>query len=484
MPTRVLTTARARRSGPNPAAAWNAIRDRLVAGWMWPVITIVAAACGVGLVYLPPLLIAGAIIGIGCMAVVLVRPYFGLVAYTITFLIRPGELMPVLEHLHVERLIGLITIFSMTMETWRRTGKIFVDVSTQTKWLVAFVLTAFATIPISFWPGLSRERAVDIFKILMFYFMILKLIDTRARLQTIIWVYMLCLLYLSCYSLKEYYSGNLMFAQGIERVVGVNSLLGDPNQLGTTMAVTFTLLIVMLGGTTGFGARLLVLAGALTCVWSMSLTGSRASTLGFLTALTTLWWRGKHRFFTAIIGIILLAGAFSVLPEQYKERYSTIGDQEIDESSQGRIDAWKAGVRMVVDRPILGVGVGAFGVAHALAYSEGGNWLQPHSLYVQVPSEVGFLGAFFYFGYIFQMIQLNRRTLKTLRRDRPGWRFEMSLLQGMHAGLLCLITSGIFGHSMLRETWYIYGAFGLAIYRLHIDLPPEPAGMTPPPRAT
>lgn len=452
-----------------------ALVERIAAGWIWIAMVVLAVGCGVALVYLPPLLIAGAIIGAGCVTVVLVRPYVGLVAYTITFLIRPGELMPVLEHLHVERLIGLITIFSMTMETWRRTGKIFIDVSTQTKWLVAFVLAAFASIPVSFWPGLSMERAIDIFKIVMFYFMILHLIDTRERLQIIIWVYMLCIVYLSCYSLKEYYSGNLMFAQGIERVVGVNSTLGDPNQLGTTMAVTFTLLAVMLGSTSSLWPRLIAAFGALTCVWSLSLTGSRSSTLGFLMALATLWWRGRHRFFTAILGVVLLAGVYTTLPPQYKERYSTIGDKEIDESSQGRIDAWKAGLHMMSDRPILGVGVGAFGVAHALAYSEAGNWLQPHSLYIQVPAEVGFVGAFFYFGYIVQMILLNRRTLHALKATRPGWRFESVLLQGMHAGLLCLIVSGIFGHSMLRETWYIYGAFGLAVHRLHVDLPPESA---------
>lgn len=468
--------ARALPGRPAPVAGGGpvaALGELLTSGafWLWCGIALVCAAVGVAIVHLNPLLIVGGILGLGFMTLIVTRPYLGLVVYTITFLIRPGELMPALEKLHVERLIGAVTILTLLVTNYRATGRVFMDTTRQTKWLIGFWLAAFCSIPMSFWPGLSVERAVDVLKILMFYFMIVHIVDTRERLRTLVWVYILCIVYLACSSLKAYYSGELLFAQGIERVVGVNSTLGDPNTLGTTMAITFALVALMWPGDSRLWARLVSVFGAVTCVWSLSLTGSRASTLGFVTALIALWWKAKHRFLVALVGVTIFVGVFALLPSQYKQRYETIGSGELDDSSLGRIDAWKAGARMISDRPLFGVGLGCFGVAHAKAYSVAGNWLQPHSLYVQVPSEIGLVGAVAYFGFLFHIFRLNRRTARMLRDLRPDWKFERALLEAMFAGLCCLLVSGIFGHSMLRETWYIYAALGLAVHRLHVDLP-------------
>lgn len=481
--TRLLEARPAPAAGGGfPAAAGELLTSG--AFWAWTLMLLLAAAVGVALVHLNPLLIVGGILGLGFVTLIVSRPYLGLIVYTITFLIRPGELMPALENLHVERIIGLVTILTLLITNYKATQRVFMDTTTQTKWLVGFWLASFCSIPMSFWPGLSVERAIDVLKILMFYFMIVHIVNSRERLRTLVWVYIICIIYLACSSLKAYYSGQLLYAQGIERVIGVNSTLGDPNTLGTTMAVTFALVALMWPGDNRLWARLVSIFGALTCVWSLSLTGSRASTLGFVTALIALWWKAKHRFLVALVGVTVFIGVFAILPSQYKQRYETIGSGELDDSSKGRIDAWKAGARMIADRPLFGVGLGCFGVAHAQAYSEKGNWLQPHSLYVQVPSELGLVGAVAYFGFLFQMFRLNRRTARLLKDLRPGWHFERALLEAMFAGLCCLLVSGIFGHSMLRETWYIYAALGLAVHRLHTDLPLQIAVVGPggPPR--
>jgi O-antigen ligase len=129
---------------------------------------------------------------------------------------------------------------------------------------------------------------------------------------------------------------------------------------------------------------------------------------------------------------------------------------------------------MVADRPLTGVGVHCFGAANAYTYSTGRpSWLESHSLYVQVPAEMGLIGAFAFFSFMFAFLRLNRRASRQLAGEDDDWDFERALIQGMFAGYVALLFTGIFGHSMMRETWYLYAALGLATLRIYVDARPD-----------
>jgi O-antigen ligase len=171
----------------------------------------------------------------------------------------------------------------------------------------------------------------------------------------------------------------------------------------------------------------------------------------------------------------------AILPDQYKERYSSITRSEIDASSQGRVDAWRTGLRMFVDRPLFGVGIGCFGVAHGTEYSRG-NWLEAHSLYVQIVAEIGLVGTIAFLLLLHEMLRLNRRTSRRLLARGPDAAFEVRVLDAMAAGFVVLLVSGIFGHSLTRETWYVFAAAGIAILRIDArsaaTAEPQPARAT------
>ena len=65
-----------------------------------------------------------------------------------------------------------------------------------------------------------------------------------------------------------------------------------------------------------------------------------------------------------------------------------------DDSSENRIEQWKAGVRMTLANPLLGVGRGEFQF-RAVDY-DGIRGLQPHNTIIQVFAETGILGGMFY----------------------------------------------------------------------------------------
>lgn len=68
----------------------------------------------------------------------------------------------------------------------------------------------------------------------------------------------------------------------------------------------------------------------------------------------------------------------------------------------GRVYAWKAGVAMVADRPLLGVGIGCFVLGWPIyAPSEAGTkWRAAHNTFVNVMGETGLLGLVSFLGFM------------------------------------------------------------------------------------
>jgi probable O-glycosylation ligase (exosortase A-associated) len=433
-------------------------------------------ALGLGLAHFPTLVVLTGAFSILFIAVVVARPFVGLLVYTIVFLLRPGELYPVLAPLHLERVVGTLTLVSIFLEQHRREGRLLLDSSVQTRALFLFVLATSASVPFAFWRKAALDGLVALVKIVGFYLMIVHCVNSTRRLRWWTLIFAALILYIAATSLRSYVAGEYKIAQGIDRAVGVTSAGGDPNNLGTTLAAALPLFLLCATNRSLRGWRVPSALGAAALVVTQMVTGSRASLLGLLAGLFWLWLHTRHRLPLALGGLACFVIADATLPDQYRQRYATITNVEIDASSQGRLQAWTTGMQMFIEHPLAGVGIGCFGAAHGGEYSEGAkkNWLEAHSLYVQVLAETGLLGTIAFFSFVYSMWRLNRRTSRWLLLEGKGLRFEHTLLNAVAAGLVVLLVSGIFGHSLLRVTWYVYGAVGLAILRLHLEN--DPAG--------
>ncbi len=432
-----------------------------------------AAIAGVALVFVEPALVVGSVLAIACVVVIVARPFWGLLLYAALFLLQPGELYPVLAPLHIERVVGAVALAALFLQQQRREGRIFIDGSRQTLLLFLFLMAALASVPFAYWRAEAVGSFVELLKIATFYLLVVHLVDTPQRLRAFLWVFSMLILYIAGTAFVAYLQGSWFYAQGIERAVGRTSAAGDPNQLGTTLAAAIPLFLVLALHRPFGWKRLFFMLGTPLLIATMAITGSRASLLGFLGGMTYLWWVSKRRILVGIFGLLLIGAGFLILPEQYRGRYSSITESGLDESSQGRIAAWKKGVEMVMDRPLCGVGIGCFGTAHALGYSPESqrSYLRAHSLYVQVFAELGVIGALVFFAFLLEFLRLNRRVARTLAAAGERWRLETTVLNGVFAGFVVLLLAGIFGHSLLRRTWYIYAALGLSILRLYLSDP-------------
>jgi O-antigen ligase len=439
---------------------------------------------GFSLVFMRPALVFGLLAGLTGVLVIMARPFWGLLLYTLVYLLRPAEIYPALAVLHLERVLGVVALAAMFFEMARKSGQVLVDRSRQTAWFLAFLGAVLLSIPFSYWTGWATTQFVDMLKVLAFYLMVVHLADTPKRIRVFTWTYLIMVTYIAVSSLRAYYSGQFAFAQGIDRAVGQTSAGGDPNNLGATLASAVPLFILLLRPERGFWRRLLLFLALAAAVWTVVLTGSRSSLLGVLSAFGFLIWISRRRVAWAAVALAVVVVGFVLLPEQYKHRYETIAEAtsgDLDPSSRSRLRVWKAGLHMFLDHPIVGVGAGCFGTAHALSYSPEGDrsWLQAHSLYIQVFAELGILGVVTFFGFVVHYLRLTGRAHALALARGPTWAFPAAVTQAVIGGTVVLLVSGIFGHNLFRSTWYIFAAMGLAVYRLGAVTPEAEAEPVP-----
>jgi probable O-glycosylation ligase (exosortase A-associated) len=459
--------AASRPAGPGREVAREAALGRRVV--YYGVATLLCVVGAAALVMFSPEIAIGLVIASVCGVMVMVRPFWGLLLYTCLFLIRPGELYPALGVLHLERVVGAVTLAGMFFAQQQGGGRLLFDRSRQTGLLMALLGAALLSVPFAYWPRGAGMGFIEMLKLVALYLLIVHLVDSHSRLRIYIWLLSLLTVYIAADAYISYLRGAFFFAQGIDRAVGETSVANNPNQLGTTMAIAIPFFLLLALHRPLRGWRIFFGLSTLLCTVTMMLTGSRASLLGFVAGMGFLWLTSRRRLLVAALALPLLVASFVALPGQYQTRYGSMTSERLDGSSQARVDTWVAGLQMAIDRPLFGVGIHCFGTAHASHYSPENrrNWLESHSLYIQVLAEMGLVGAVTFALLLIEFFRLNRRAARALAGAGERWGLERTVLRGLLVGFVVLIVSGIFGHSLLRYTWYVYAALGLSILRLY-----------------
>lgn len=452
---------------PEPSSAATEMGRRIT---YFVVAAVLSVAAGMSVVYFHPAIVFGAVVA-GLFVLLILRwPFLGLMLYLLIYLLRIGELYPALAPLRSERIVGILTLFSFLFRQIQQHGHIAFDRSKQTRHLLWLQLATFASIPFAYWRLGAWNGSIDFLRIVIFYFLIVQIVDTKERLRKFVFLYSTLIAYIAYLAVYDYLRGAILFAQDIERAIGATSAGGGPNELGATMATTIPLFILLSFHKPLGKWRILFFVGLGLLLFTLVTTGSRSGVLGFLAGIGYLWWRSRNRLVLGVAGLVAVALLFAVMPEQYKGRYETMAENPIEGTGNERLMVWAKGLHMVADRPLFGVGIRCFGTANALGYSGGGrrSYLESHSLYVQVPAELGLIGALAFFGFILETMRLNRRAARAIA-GRPDWQLESIFLTGFQAGIVALLITGVFGHSLMRPTWYLYAAMGIAIVRLYID---------------
>jgi putative inorganic carbon (HCO3(-)) transporter len=236
---------------------------------------------------------------------------------------------------------------------------------------------------------------------------------------------------------------------------------GDPNRLA--MSVIAVLPFALYGAWTARRrwVRVLFLATAVAQLAVIVLTHSRSGSIAAAIAVLLFLVRGRGGLARGGVAAVALAvGLAAFAPETFWQRSRTLTHLDDDESVQGRENAWKVLGVVVEERPLTGVGGGAFLAAwpRYAPLEAGGHRYVAHNLLFEIVGELGVL-AFLVFAAF---------AAWTLWRV---WQAGSDPLVGMEARAIFAALAGYLvcemanGYSM---SWFLYFLFacGLAAARM------------------
>jgi probable O-glycosylation ligase (exosortase A-associated) len=410
-----------------------------------------------------PLYLIGGIIGILGLLAVFKYPFFGFFLYATLYFLRPGERFPGLAPLRLELVFGVLLLAAIAISDALRGARLRFP---QDRVSVAFYAFLGALVVCTFFSEWKSQSATVVFafiKLFIFYYYLAVLVNTEKRFQYAYWFIVVFTTIVGIEAAFNYFTGNFRFNQGVMRTGGATSYGDHANSLAMYMATTIPMLIYLLARYRHRIVRFLCMAMIGICFLTLLITASRGGVLCILAILVCYAWFSRHRLAYIAALVLFSVVTWIALPEQYKNRYGSIASSQIDDSSQGRLDAWKAGLGMFEEKPFVGVGPGVFAAAYLDRH---GLWLYSHSLYIEALAETGILGtATFATLLVLMVLQLGR--MSRVRGAPETRREELQVFaRSGYAIVAGLLVAGVFGHILQRDTWYLLA--GLIVARFNL----------------
>lgn len=447
------------------------------------------AVAGLWWVVQDPLVVAALCLApIGAM-VALRDPFPLCLGFIIFSFFRIHEAYPFLEPLKLPKMLALGTIGVLGVHFFFRRIKPYWR--PELKWLCWFF--AHTTVAMFFSAGKPQAIAywTDTFvKIFIMVFAIAWLTTTPKRFTLAAAGFTLAGIATSVIAISNALQG-IGMVEGTRVTIGREngSVLGDPNDLSLVLLfpLAFAVTLVCTRGV-GFLNRLIGVVGFAVIVWAILCTQSRGGLLGIVSIMGLFGLRViKSKVVLISIGTIGVMGLFAAAGISGRSSGGAGESGMVDESAQGRFNAWECAFWMAVDHPLWGVGIDNFrynyytystmlGTFEGLAKAVNSTWFA-------ALAEGGFVGF-----WLFMMVTVGtvKAAFKVLKR------MDMALAAGvavppaafamaaaMPAGMLSFIASGSFLTQAFTWPLYINVALTVAVAHYATTLGIDVDGQTP-----
>lgn len=250
----------------------------------------------------------------------------------------------------------------------------------------------------------AHQVLITMLKIFIFFIMALFCISDIKKLRFFYMVLPLVVLYLTYWANMKYLSGNFFLRlKGPTDEFG-NGIYSDENNFAMVFVCGIPFLFYLGWYFKRWYLRYTTWI-AIPFVWhAIFLTASRGGLLGaaFVSLLSAI--KSPKR----ALGVLLIPAFLFAYSWQggsiLKARAKTIEKYGQESSAMSRIQAWKAGVKMILRHPLTGVGVASFGQAYP--YFADSKPRVAHNTFIQIAAESGIFAGIFYVLVIFYALTI------------------------------------------------------------------------------
>jgi O-antigen ligase len=318
--------------------------------------------------------------------------YLPLYAFTLLFIGRLHELVPVLESMRLVLVVSLAATASALLIA--RTSKhVRIWNEREVRLVLSLYVLAVLLAPFSVWPGVTLAFITrPFFLVVLFFLLIVTVAASRQVMTGLVLSLLVAAAMLGAFTLSE--------AAIVGEGRAYASKMYDPNDLA--MVIDCILPFAALGAFALRGpARWLAMATTALGAIAVVKTLSRGGFIGLIVVavLLLLRWRAV-RLTHRVTGLLVAAIAVSVfLPADYWYAMGTIlnlvppDDASYLESGiLARTEIWMQGLMIFRNHALLGTGAGAFEIAEGLSHGGEGKWSAAHNSFIEIGSELGIAG--------------------------------------------------------------------------------------------
>ncbi|HYL98103.1 MAG TPA: O-antigen ligase family protein, partial [Blastocatellia bacterium] len=328
---------------------------------------------------------------------------------TLFFVSQILQPFPELSGLQLAKIAAAVTAAIFLFSRKAVAGRVRVGDAVQLKYLLLILLLATVTILWAVWPTASWSYIVDVYaKNVLYAYLVVQAVKSDRDARVIAGTMILGSTALALALLVHF--GPVVTYQTEPGRLGLGTY--DPNDLALLYVVTIPFALFLMKAARPL-TRVLLIASILIMLAAMFKGESRGGFLGLIAIGCLVFVRGsrqarKYTLITLMSGICLFLFA---APKTYWDRISTISDLESDYNFHlegGRIPVWKDGLRMVVESPLIGVGIACFPYEQS-RLSESHLDKAPHNSFLQVAAELGLIGFSLFVVIVISAILTARR---------------------------------------------------------------------------
>jgi O-antigen ligase len=353
--------------------------------------------------------------------------FWMLCAYLILQYFDPAKIYTFLDVLPWDKIVLGLTVLTWPMDPHRRWVRDSANI-----WMTLFLAVIFLSSALAIYPAISWSHWFDFLGWYVIYFLIINMITTGERYFIFLGIFLLANFKLSYFGARTWAARGFGFTSwGLEGPLGY---FNNSSDFSSEMLMFAPIAFELARFIKPFARRFtywFVMGGAITGAMSVLGASSRGSQVAL--AFQTAWMAIQRKLrMSVLVGIVVLAGVgYVLLPAAEKARFKDIGK---DSTSVQRLDYWKAGLKMIENHPVLGVGFYNFApvyAAHDRAHLWHGKAQLPHNIFIQVGTDEGLIGLGIFMMLIFRNLKAARDIQRTCAKDPQVLAFAPSVARGL-----------------------------------------------------
>jgi O-antigen ligase len=301
--------------------------------------------------------------------------------------------------------IGGATLAGYVAQHIKRRSPICLDLQLHHLLGLTFILWFFVSNPVAAWSG-DRNWLWTYVQLWILLWLTGRLLESPDRQRMLMGSFAIIAVLSALFGLQE-----VVIGESIKLTVRETGLVGNSNAAARYFTAALVFLNFFRETTSRRVIRLCTLVAIAILLVGIMFTVSRAGLLLLIVALGLILIKRApkvhHREF-GLIFVVSLVVIFAT-PEKYRDLVESYIIPSIEQGTDTvglRYSLWEAGLRMSVDHPLRGIGIGRF---HDNLPAYGAdllpphrlNIIGPHNMYVAVLSETGLIGLLLFIGLLF-----------------------------------------------------------------------------------